>query len=168
MAKVNYKIEGNLLPIEIQTSKGVFQILAKTVVVPDGDRCVVYDCYCVSLNTLKPNATDIEYYIGKIKKIADLFEQDNAPQEILKKMVQDHINQHGRIIDNDLMMIVSALRRSLEAFVVECDRQKLILSALDIVLNNYADKTFITVYNQTPYGTQPHLVLMNKFINKRP
>lgn len=71
MATVKYRIDGNLLPIDIQTANGNYQILAKTVVAPDGDKCVIYDCYCVSLNNVQPNATDIEYYIGKIRQIAN-------------------------------------------------------------------------------------------------
>lgn len=167
MATVKYKIDGNLLPIDINISKGNYQILAKTVVVPDGNRCVLYDCYCVSLNSVQPNATDIDYYIGKIRKIADLYEQGFSSKDILKKMAQDHISQHGRIIDNDLMMIVSALRRTLESIEGHCDREQLILSALEVVLNNHIDKTFVTVYNQTPLGPQPQLVPMNQFMNNK-
>lgn len=167
MATVTYKIDGNLLPIDIKTSKGDYQILTKTVVVPDGGRCVLYDCYCVSLNSVQANATDIEYYISKIRTTADLYEQGLSSKEILKKMAQEHINQHGRIIDNDLMMIVSALRRTLEAIEGQCDGEQLILSALEVVLNNYIDKAFVTVYSQTPYGPQPQLVPMNQFMNNK-
>ena len=166
MAIVKYKMIGNLLPIEINSTKGTHQILAKTVVDPDGDRCVVYDCYSVSLNSVQPNATDIEYYVGKIRKIVDLYEQGISSKEIIKRMAQDHINQHGRIIDNDLMMIVSAMRRSIEAIEGECDGKQLILTALEIVMNNYADKTFVTVYKQNPLGPQPQLVPMNQYMNK--
>ena len=49
MATVKYRIDGNLLPIDIQMANGDYQILAKTVESPDGDKCVIYDCYCVSL-----------------------------------------------------------------------------------------------------------------------
>lgn len=167
MATVNYEKDGNLLPIDIKTTKGNCQILAKTVVSPDGDRCVLYDCYCVSLNTVQPNATDIEYYIGKIRKIAELYEQGLSSKEIMKNMVQDHINQHGRIIDNDLMMIVSALRRTLEAIEGNADGKQLILSALEIILNNYADKAFVTIYKQSPWGPQPKLIPMNQYMNER-
>lgn len=164
MATVKYKMDGNILPIDILIANRNYQILAKTVVTPDGDRCMVYDCYCVSLNNVQPNATDIEYYIGKIRKIVDLYEQGLSSKEILKKMTQDHINQHGRIIDNDLMMIVSAMRRTLVAIEGECDGKQLILTALEIVLNNYADKAFVTVYKQTPFGLQPQLVPMNQYM----
>ena len=57
MATVNYRMDGDLLPIDIKTSKGSQQILAKTVVCPDGDRCVLYDCYIVSMSSVQPNAT---------------------------------------------------------------------------------------------------------------
>lgn len=167
MATVRYKIDGDLLPIDINTSKGDYQILAKTVVVSDGGRCVLYDCYCISLNSVQPNATDIEYYINKIRTTVDLYEQGLPSKEILKKMAQEHINQHGRIIDNDLMMIVSALRRTLEAIEGQCDGEQLILSALEVVLNNYIDKAFVTVYSQTPYGPQSQLVPMNQFMNNK-
>ena len=76
-------------------------------------------------------------------------------------MVQEHINQHGRIIDNDLMMIVSALRRTIEAIEGNADVKQLILSALEIVLNNYTDNAFVTVYNQTPFGTMKLLQIWN-------
>ena len=165
MATVNYKIEGDLLPINIQMTKGFFQILAKTIVDPDGDRCLIYDCYSVSLNTIHPNATDIEYYMNKIRRIVELYEQGFSANEILKRMVQEHINQHGRIIDNDLMMIVSALNRIIEAIEGKCDDKKLILSALDIVLNNYIGDSYVTIYNQTPYGVQPQLVPMKNMMN---
>lgn len=163
MATVNYRINGDLLPINIQMGKGNYQILAKTIVDPDGDRCVIYDCYCVTLNTIHPNATDIEYYVNKIRKIVDLYEQGVSKEGILKKMTQEHINQHGRIIDNDLMMIVSALKCTIEAIEGECDDKALILSALNIVLNNFIDNAFVTVYNQTPFGIQPQLVPMKKY-----
>lgn len=163
MATVNYRIDGDLLPINIQMTNGNHQILAKTIVDPDGDRCIIYDCYCVSLNTIHPNATDIEYYINKIRRIVELFEKGLSANEILKRMVQEHINQHGRIIDNDLMMIVSALRRTIEAIEGKCDGETLILSALNIVLNNFIDNAYVTVYNQTPFGIQPQLVQMKSY-----
>ena len=166
MATVNYRTEGDRLPITIQTTKGNYQILAKTIVAPDGDRCVLYDNYCVSLNSVQPNATDINYYIDKIRRIVDLYEQGDSSMDILKKMIQAHFRQHNRIIDSDLMMIVSALRRTIEAIEGKCDGKVLILSALEIVLNNYADNTFVTVYNQTAYGVQPQLVPIKIYMNK--
>lgn len=167
MATVKYRIDGNLLPIDIQMANGNYQILAKTVVAPAGDKCVIYDCYCVSLNNVQPNVTDIEYYIGKIRRIANLYEQGLTSKEIIKRMAEDHVNQHGRIIDNDLMMIVSALRRTLEAIEGECDGKQLILTALEVVLNTYVDKVFVTIYNQTPFGLQPQLVPMKQYMNNK-
>lgn len=164
MATVNYKIEGNLLPINIQTSKGNYQIMAKSIVAPDGARCVIYDCFSVTLNTIQPSATDIDYYVGKIRNIANLYEQNLPRKEILKRMTQEHINQHGRIIDNDLMIIVSALGRIINAIEGECDSSELILSALEIVLNNFIDNAFVTVYKQTPYGLQPQLMPMKDYM----
>ena len=164
MALVTYRIEGDRLPIRIQTAKGSYLITAKTIVSPDGDRCLVYDRYSVSLNTVQPSATDIEYYVGEIRTIVDLYEQGFSNKEILKRMTQDHINQHGRVIDNDLMMTVSALKRTINAIEGNCDSKALIISAIDVVLNNFIDYAFVTVYKHSPYGIQPQLVKMREYM----
>lgn len=164
MAIVKYSINGDSLPISIQMTSGNYLIPAKSIMDPTGERCIIYDCYIVSLNQVQQNGTDIEYYVDKVRQIANLYEQGVSKNDILQKMAKNHIDKHSRIIDTDLMMIVSALRRIIEVIEGNCDGKELILSALQIVLNNYINKTFVTVYKQTPYGPQVSLVPMESYI----
>lgn len=165
MAVVNYNIEDNKLHIIIQTTNGNFQILADTIVDPEGDRCVIYDCYCISLKSVRKSATDINYYVDKIKRFLDYYEEIGGSflKIIMFKMIQDHIGQHGRIIDNDLMMIVSAMAQTIKVIEGGCDFKTIIDSAIIIALNQFVDKTFITIYDQTIYGVQPRLIPLKEY-----
>lgn len=167
MAIVNYQINGDSLHISIHAKSGRYLIPAKTIVDPTGDKCVIYDCYCVSLNRVQPSATDIEYYVEKVRQIVNFYEQELTIEEILNNMIQLHINKHGRIIDNDLMMIVSALGRTIEAIEGTCDGKNLILSALEIVLNKYIDNVFVTIYDQISYDSQPSLIPMKMYVENK-
>lgn len=66
MEQVSYKFVSNdkvqfCIPLE-----GRLKLIdAEAIVSPDGDRCVVYDNYVVSLQQMWQNATDIDFYLEK-------------------------------------------------------------------------------------------------------
>lgn len=70
MEQVSYKfISNEKVQICIPLEGRLKLIDAETVVSPDGDRCVVYDNYVVSLKQMWQNATDIDFYLEKFSKL---------------------------------------------------------------------------------------------------
>lgn len=71
-------------------------------------------------------------------------------------MASKHISTHGRIIDNDLSMIISAVAKLTEQ-KLDTD---LVWSGMDIVLKNYKDKVFFTRY---AFGMEPTLIPASEY-----
>lgn len=166
MATVTYRIDGTLLPIDIRIRNEHYRIMAKAIIDPYGEKSILYDGYSVSLNRLFPNATDIEYYVNKIRNAATLYEEGLSKDDILRGMIREHCNQHNRIIDTDLMMMVSALGRTIKAIEGGCDVNTLRLQALQIALNEYIDMTYVTIFSQNQFE-EPQLVSLKEFVKSK-
>ena len=162
MATINTKLQDNILAIEIELKGEQYVIFANTINTPEG-KSIIYDCYIVSQNRVLPNATDIDFYVDIIKRAVANYENGVSAQDNIKKLTYEHVGKFGRIIDTDLMMIVSAVQRVMESIESKSDMKGLILYALQLCLNETIDKTFVTLYNQTPNGIIPQLIPLKEF-----
>lgn len=162
MATINTKIQDNILAIEIELKGEQYVIFANTINTPEG-KSIIYDCYIVSQNRVLPNATDIDFYVDIIKRAVANYENGVSAQDNINKLTYEHVGKFGRIIDTDLMMIVSAVQRVMESIEGKSDMKGLILYALQLCLNETIDKTFVTLYNQTPNGIIPQLIPLKEF-----
>ena len=97
------------------------------------------------------NATDIAYYVEKMQQALDFKNQNLSTRDIILKVASKHISNHGRIIDGDLSMIISAASKVTE-LPLDTDLE---WSGMDIVMKNYRDKVFFTRY---AFGMEPTLV----------
>lgn len=87
MEQVSYKfISNEKVQICIPLEGRLKLIDAETVVSPDGDRCVVYDNYVVSLKQMWQNATDIDFYLEKIQQAYDCLTDGLSKIDTLKKI----------------------------------------------------------------------------------
>ena len=82
------------------------------------------------------NATDIPYYVDKMQQALDFKNQNLSTRDIILKVASMHISNHGRIIDGDLAMIISAVSKVTEQNL-DTD---LVWSGMDAVLKIYRDK----------------------------
>ncbi|GEM_PF-6373889 len=130
--KITYDIVGDSVFITIPTATGNRKILEKAVVVPGGDKCIVYNSYIYTLKQFVQNATDIPYYVEKMQQAMDFKNQNLSTRDIILKMVSKHISNHNRIIDSDLSMIISAVSKVTEQTL----DTELEWSGMDIVLKN--------------------------------
>lgn len=162
MATVSTQQQGNKLVISIEIKGDKYGIFADTIDTPDG-KSIIYDCYIISQNRLLPNATDIDFYVDIIKRAASNYENGLSAQDSIRKLTQEHVGRFGRIIDTDLMMIVSAVQRVMKSIDGESDLKELIMFALQLCLNDNLDKTFVTLYNETPNGVVPQLIKLVEF-----
>lgn len=86
MEQVSYKfISNEKVQICIPLEGRLKLIDAETVVSPDGDRCVVYDNYVVSLKQMWQNATDIDFYLEKIQQAYDCLTDGLSKIDTLKR-----------------------------------------------------------------------------------
>ncbi len=162
MATINTQQQGSKLVISIELKGERYGIFADTIDTPEG-KSIIYNCYIVSQNRLLPNATDIDFYVDIIKRAVANYENGVSAQDNIKKLTFEHVGKFGRIIDTDLMMIVSAVQRVMESIEGKSDMKGLILYALQLCLNETIDKTFVTLYNQTPNGIIPQLIPLKEF-----
>lgn len=161
--KITSELNGNKLLINVPTNSKRVTIVADTVVAPNGERCIIYDNYFFTINQIAQNATDINYYIGKMQIAANGINNGESWENVLKFMMTQHISKHGRIIDSDLMMICSALHRILEANRSNVSLPKLQLHSLAIARQNYLRDFFVTQFRRTPMGMEPSLVKATAF-----
>lgn len=145
MAQITYKLVGNAkLRICIPLVSGTKIIFVDTIISPDGDKCVIYDNYIVSLKQMYQNATAIDFYINKMQMAYSNVIQCKSHSDTIKAMINSHVVQFGRIIDSDLMMMASAFARVLEAKDGSYQIHKIISESLDIAKAHFLDKLFIT------------------------
>lgn len=167
MNKVNYCVSDGILKITFQTPKGNRVIECDTMQTPDGDIGVVYDCYSIFLNRIMKNVTDIDYFVGKIDRAVNLLNEGKSLDVVLNTLIREHINQHGRIIDTDLMMMTNVLELVIIAAHGKVNSETLRLQSAGIAMNQYEDKFFITGYHRTPFGIQPDLISANEFMKRK-
>ena len=154
--KITYNIVGDNIFISIPSIDGVRKIQEKAVVVPGGDRCIVYNSYIYTMKQFAQNATDIPYYIEKMQQALDFKNQNLTTRDIILMVASKHISNHGRIIDGDLSMIISAVAKVTEQNI-DTDLE---WSGMDIVLKNYRDKVFFTRY---AFGMEPTLIPASEY-----
>lgn len=154
--KITYNIVGDTIFITLPSATGVRKIQEKAVVVPGGDKCILYNSYIYTMKQFAQNATDIPYYVEKMQQALDFKNQNLSTEDIILKVASKHISNHGRIIDGDLSMIISAV-----STVTEQNLDKdLEWSGMDIVLKNYKDKVFFTRY---AFGMEPTLIPASEY-----
>jgi hypothetical protein len=102
------------------------------------------------------NATDIPYYVEKMQQALDFKNQNLSTRDIILKVASMHISNHGRIIDGDLSMIISAVSTVTEQNL-DTDLE---WSGMDIVLKNYRDKVYFTRY---AFGLEPTLIPASEY-----
>ena len=156
-AKITYSIVGDNVLITIPSATGARKIQEQAVVVPGGDKCIVYDSYLYTMKQFAQNATDIPYYIDKMQQALDFKNQNLSTMDIILKVVLKHISKHGRIIDGDLSMIISAVSKVAD-LNLDTDLE---WSVMNIVLNNYRDKVFFTRY---ALGMEPTLIPASEYL----
>lgn len=154
--KITYNVVGDSVFITIPSVTGVKKIQEKAVVVPGGDRCIVYNSYVYTMKQFAQNATDIAYYIEKMQQALDFKNQNLSTRDIILKVASKHISNHGRIIDGDLSMIISAVSKVTEQ-PLDTDLE---WSGMDIILKNYRDKVFFTRYT---FGMEPTLIPASEY-----
>ena len=154
--KITYNLVGDNIFISIPSAVGIRKIQEKAVVVPGGDRCIVYNCYIYTMKQFAQNATDIPYYVDKMQQALDFKNQNLSTRDIILKVASMHISNHGRIIDGDLAMIISAVSKVTEQNL-DTD---LVWSGMDAVLKNYRDKVFFTRYAM---GMEPTLIPASEY-----
>lgn len=159
MRKVSYQYtnSGKLL-INIPLNGTSKVLYADTVVSPEGDRCIIYDNYIVSLNQRCQNATDVDFYIEKVQQVYDNMVSGISWMDTIKNMVCSHIEKYGRIIDTDLMMMTSALVKVRHVVCGTALTESLELEVLIMAKEYFASYLFITIYNRTPMGFQPSII----------
>lgn len=113
------------------------------------------------------NVTDIDYFVGKIDRAVNLLNEGKSLDVVLNTLIREHINQHGRIIDTDLMMMTNVLELVIIAAHGKVNSETLRLQSAGIAMNQYEDKFFITVYHRTPFGIQPDLISANEFMKRK-
>lgn len=155
--KITYNIVGDSVLITIPSATGARKIQEQAVVVPGGDKCIVYDSYLYTMKQFAQNATDIPYYIDKMQQALDFKNQNLSTMDIILKVVLKHISNHGRIIDGDLSMIISAVSKVAD-LNLDTDLE---WSVMNIVLNNYRDKVFFTRY---ALGMEPTLIPASEYL----
>lgn len=154
--KITYNLVGDNIFISIPSAVGIRKIQEKAVVVPGGDRCIVYNCYIYTMKQFAQNATDIPYYVDKMQQALDFKNQNLSTRDIILKVASMHISNHGRIIDGDLAMIISAVSKVTEQNL-DTD---LVWSGMDAVLKIYRDKVFFTRYAM---GMEPTLIPASEY-----
>lgn len=154
--KITYNVVGDSVFITIPSATGVKKIQEKAVVVPGGDKCIVYNSYIYIMKQFAQNATDIAYYVEKMQQALDFKNQNLSTRDIILKVASKHISNHGRIIDGDLAMIISAVSKVTEQNL-DTD---LVWSGMDAVLKNYRDKVFFTRYAM---GMEPTLIPASEY-----
>ena len=159
MGKISYQYTNSgKLQINIPLD-GTFKVIyADTVVSPEGDRCIIYDNYIVSLNQICKNATDIDFYIEKVQQAYDNIVSGISWMDTIKNMMYSHIEKFGRIIDSDLMMMTSALVNVRHVVCGTALTEDLKLKILIMAKEYFASSLFITIYNKTPLGIQPSII----------
>ena len=154
--KITYNIVGDSIFITIPSATGVRKIQEKVVVVPGGDKCILYNSYIYTMKQFAQNATDIPYYVEKMQQALDFKNHNLSTMDIILKVASMHISKHGRIIDGDLSMIISAISTVTEQNL-DTDLE---WSGMDIVLKNYRDKVFFTRY---AFGLEPTLIPASEY-----
>ena len=154
--KITYNLVGDNILISIPSAVRIRKIQEKAVVVPGGDRCIVYNCYIYTMKQFAQNATDIPYYVDKMQQALDFKNQNLSTRDIILKVASMHISNHGRIIDGDLAMIISAVSKVTEQNL-DTD---LVWSGMDAVLKIYRDKVFFTRYAM---GMEPTLIPASEY-----
>ena len=154
--KITYNLVGDNIFISIPSAVGIRKIQEKAVVVPGGNRCIVYNCYIYTMKQFAQNATDIPYYVDKMQQALDFKNQNLSTRDIILKVASMHISNNGRIIDGDLAMIISAVSKVTEQNL-DTD---LVWSGMDAVLKNYRDKVFFTRYAM---GMEPTLIPASEY-----
>lgn len=91
-AKITYNIVGDNVLITIPSATGAGKIQEQAVVVPGGDKCIVYDSYLYTMKQFAQNATDIPYYIDKMQQALDFKNQNLSTMDIILKVVLKHIS----------------------------------------------------------------------------
>lgn len=161
-AKVTYNIVGEQIHINIPLPAGAKNCVEKVVVDPEGDKCIIYDCYFFTMKQFAQNATDIPYYIEKIQQALNYKMQNLSSRDIVLKVAENHIVNHGRIIDGDLSMIISAVAK-VTGDKLDTDFE---WSGLDVVLKSHESKVFFTKFTFTPFGpSNPTLITATEFKN---
>jgi len=155
-SKITYNVVGDSIFITIPSETGAKKIQKKAVVVPGGDKCIVYNSYIYTMKQFAQNATDIAYYVEKMQQALDFKNQNLSTRDIILKVASMHISNHGRIIDGDLSMIISAVSTVTEQNL-DTDLE---WSGMDIVLKNYRDKVFFTRY---AFGLEPTLIPASEY-----
>lgn len=164
MEQLKYRVADGKLCIAIPTVNGEKVIQCATMQTPDGSNGVVYDCYVISLNRVMKNVTDIGYYVDKTTQVVNLMNRGESLQSVIKGLIESHVNQHGRIIDTDLMMIADCISQVLKTSNTSYDVNQLRLQCAGVAMNNFEDKFLITIYHRTPFGFQPRLVTAREFM----
>lgn len=154
--KITYNIVGDSIFITIPSATGVRKIQEKVVVVPGGDKCILYNSYIYTMKQFAQNATDIPYYVEKMQQALDFKNHNLSTMDIILKVASMHISKHGRIIDGYLSMIISAISTVTEQNL-DTDLE---WSGMDIVLKNYRDKVFFTRY---AFGLEPTLIPASEY-----
>ena len=154
--KITYNIVADSIFITIPSATGVRKIQEKVVVVPGGDKCILYNSYIYTMKQFAQNATDIPYYVEKMQQALDFKNHNLSTMDIILKVASMHISKHGRIIDGDLSMIISAISTVTEQNL-DTDLE---WSGMDIVLKNYRDKVFFTRY---AFGLEPTLIPASEY-----
>ena len=155
-SKITYNVVDDSIFITIPSETGAKKIREKAVVVPGGDKCIVYNSYIYTMKQFAQNATDIAYYIEKMQQALDFKNQNLSTRDIILKVASMHISNHDRIIDGDLSMIISAVSTVTEQNL-DTDLE---WSGMDIVLKNYRDKVYFTRY---AFGMEPTLIPASEY-----
>ena len=100
-SKITYNVVDDSIFITIPSETGAKKIREKAVVVPGGDKCIVYNSYIYTMKQFAQNATDIAYYIEKMQQALDFKNQNLSTRDIILKVASMHISNHDRIIDGD-------------------------------------------------------------------
>lgn len=164
MGQISYKhVNNDKLQIYIPLGGGLKTIEADTVVAPDGDRCIIYDNYIISLKQMWQNATDIDFYIGKIQQAYDCLNNGLSQTDTIKKMINTHVTKFGRVIDSDLMMMASALAKVQYAITNIYQIENIVTEALNVARKFFLKELFITIYRRTPVGIQPSIMPASEY-----
>ena len=164
MEQVSYKfISNEKVQICIPLEGRLKLIDAENVVSPDGDRCVVYDNYVVSLQQMWQNATDIDFYLEKIQQAYDCLTDGLSKIDTLKKMISIHVAKFGRVIDSDLMMMASTVAKVQYAITGSYHIENVVTDALNVAKKSFLGDLFITIYHRTPVGIQPSIVPASEY-----
>lgn len=182
MAALNYTIQHNGAEATIifqSLHHGKVQINVKCVRTPDGNKGFVYDCVNATIGREIQQISLETDFVNDLSYIIYLYENSVGTKQdyingTFDAVINKHIRQYGRIVDTDLYTTIAQMTIGLNALAQnepngvplnEHGKLKLLKMLLARAEQKYGNFLYLTQYELTAYGLQPHLISFNDFKN---